>query len=313
MDQIAAPRFHVVLNANSGTVLAKGITPDIVEGHFRAAGLEAVIDADVQKPMAERVERAISSDADVVVAAGGDGTVTALAEALVGSPKSLAILPLGTVNALAKDLSVPLDLAAAIRALEHAAPRKIDVGEVNGRIFLHKVVIGVVPSLAAAREHIRGHGTLAAKIAFVRFMVHRLSRSRRMAVAIDPMDGQSHVVRAKAVAVACNPYDEGIGRVFARTELASGHLTIYTLSSLTVGDFMRLGWGMLIGNWQASPALTIETSSAVTIRSRKQLLKVMFDGEVETLHTPLEFRIRPGALTVLAPPQPEAVAEAMPA
>ncbi|KKB76691.1 hypothetical protein VW35_18200 [Devosia soli] len=309
MELSAARRFHVVLNANSGTVLATGISAQSLVEHFAAAGLEAVVDGDTKMPFAERIARAAQSDADVIVAAGGDGTITALAGALAGSDKALAILPLGTVNALAKDLGLPMDIPQAIALLKSAAIRRIDVGEVNGRIYLHKVVIGVIPALAAAREHIRGQGTWGSKAAFMRFMFNRLMRARRMAIAIEPEDGPSHIVRAKAVAVACNAYDQGIGKIFSRQNLEGGSLYIYTLSSLTIVDFVRLSAGMLLGNWQDAAALSIEKSRAVTIRSHKKLVKVMFDGEVESLHTPLDFRIRPAALSVLVPPDPDALPE----
>jgi diacylglycerol kinase family enzyme len=309
MEQSAARRFYVVINPNSGTVLATGITAEVLEEHFAAAGLEAIVDADSETPFAERIERAVNADVDVVVAAGGDGTITALAGALAGTDKTLAILPLGTVNALAKDLGLPMDVPEAIAMLRSAQVRKIDVGEVNGRVYLHKVVIGVIPSLAAAREHIRGQGTWSSKFAFMRFLVHRLLRSRRMALAIEPEDGESHIVRVKAVAVACNSYDQGLGKIFSRENLQGGELYIYTLSTLTIADFVRLSAGMVLGNWQESEALNIETSKAVTIRTRKKLVKVMFDGEVESLHTPLEFRIRPAALSVLVPPDEEEAVE----
>jgi len=305
MQTTAPHRFHIILNANSGTVLATGITVEALKGLCAEAGLDAEVDADVETPLNERLKRAVDGGAEVIVAAGGDGTITALAGALAGTDRAMGILPLGTVNALAKDLGIPLDVRAAIAALATGVPRRIDVGEVNERIFLHKVVIGVIPSLAAAREHIRGQGTWASKFAFMRFLVHRLSRARRMAVAINPEDGAEHIVRAKAVAVACNEYEQGLGKVFSRQTLDGGRLTIYTLTSLTIGDFVRLASGMVLGTWQDAPALSIESSGAVTIRSRKKLLKVMFDGEVETLHSPLRFQIRPLALTVLVPAGPE--------
>ena len=305
MHQTTPHRFHIILNANSGTVLATGITVDALKALCAEAGLDAEVDVDVDTPLMQRVERAVEAGAEVIVAAGGDGTITALAGALAGTEKVLGILPLGTVNALAKDLGIPLEVKAAIAALASGVPRQIDVGEVNERVFLHKVVIGVIPSLAAAREHIRGQGTWSSKFAFMRFLLHRLSRARRMAVAIAPEDGAEHIVRAKAVAVACNEYEQGLGKVFSRQNLDGGRLTIYTLTSLTVGDFVRLASGMVLGTWQDAPALSIESSGAVTIRSRKKLLKVMFDGEVETLHSPLQFQIRPRALTVLVPAGPE--------
>ena len=294
-------RYHVVFNANAGTANATGITAAELQAMFEANGLQVEIDADASQPMADRVARAVSSDADVVVAAGGDGTITALAGALVDSPKSLAILPLGTVNALAKDLKVPLDLASAVKSLVTATPQRIDVGEVNGRVFLHKVVIGLIPAVAAGREHIRGNQTMAAKLGLLRYFFRRLARSRRIAVVIDTDTNDARAERVQAIAIASNAYNEGFGQFFHRENLDRGTLTLYVLKHFTFVDFVRLTSGMLLGRWRDDEALRVESITTATIRSHKALLKVMFDGEVETLRTPLVFRIRPLALSVLTP------------
>lgn len=294
-------RYHVVLNANAGTANATGVTEAGLQAMFEANGLNAEIDADASQPMADRVARAVSSEADIVVAAGGDGTITALAAALVDSPKSLAILPLGTVNALAKDLKVPLDLALAIKSLVTATPQSIDVGEVNGRVFLHKVVVGFIPAVAAGREHIRGNQTMAAKLGLLRYFFRRLARSRRIAVVIDTDMSDARAERVQAVAIASNAYNEGFGQFFHRENLDRGTLTLYVLKHFTFADFVRLTSGMLLGRWRDDEALRVESITTATIRSHKALLKVMFDGEVETMHTPLVFHIRPLALSVLTP------------
>lgn len=294
--------YHVVLNANSGTVLATGITGPSLQQMFAAHGMQAVVDDDTYASMDERIARAIASDAEVVVAAGGDGTITSLAHALVGTNKTLAILPLGTVNALARDLHLPMTVDQAVAALGDLQPRRIDVGEVNGRIFLHKVVIGVIPALAAGREYIRGRANIGASIGFLRYFFRRLTRAKRIAVSIDPVDGESRVERVQAIAIASNAYDQGLGMIFSRQKLDQGFLTLYVLKHLNVGDFFRLTSEMLLGRWHEDEALTIQKTEAVTVNSRKGMLKVMFDGDVQTLQTPLEFRIRPLALSILAPP-----------
>jgi diacylglycerol kinase family enzyme len=294
-------RFHVVLNAHAGTANALGLTPEAVQELFDREGHRVTIDADMAAPFAERIERARAGDADVVVAAGGDGTATALAAAIVDTDKTLAILPLGTMNLLAKDLGVPLSLPQWVAALGDMEPRRIDLGEVNGRIFLHKVVVGFVPGLAAAREQIRGHESVVAKLGFLRHLFRRLLRARRFAIEIRYRDGTTRIERALSVAVASNGYEAGLGRIFARDTLDGGNLTLYVLKHLTPTDFARLSAEMVVGTWKDDEALQIEDVGTVTIRMRKPLVKVMLDGEVETLETPLRFRIRPGALTVLAP------------
>ncbi len=295
--------FHVIFNANAGTALATGITEAALAELFASNGLTATIDADADRPMPERIEQALAGPADTIVAAGGDGTITALCGPILGTGKSLAILPLGTVNALAKDLRIPLDTPAAVAALADGVEQQIDVGEVNGRFFLHKVVIGTIPGLAAGREYIRTMPGVSPKLGFMRYVFRRLQRTRRIAIAIDADDkGKPRVERVQAVAVASNSYDEGFGRILARERLDGGTLTLYVLKRLTFVDFFRLASGMLLGRWHQDQALDVQSVGAVTITSHKGLLKVMFDGEVETLTTPLHFTIHPKALTVLAPP-----------
>ncbi|MHA6298631.1 diacylglycerol/lipid kinase family protein [Devosia sp. CAU 1758] len=304
------PLYHVILNANSGTAHALGVTAETLGALFEAHGMSARIDANSERDLMERIADAVAGPAQIIVAAGGDGTITALAGALLDTDKDLAILPLGTFNAVAKDLHLPLDLAGAVAALATGASQRIDVAEVNGRVFLQKVVIGLIPGLAAGREHLRGHETAAAKLGFLRYFFRRLARTRRLAVAIDPGDGKQRVERVQAMAVACNAYDEGLGKFFSRQCLDRGTLTLYILKHFTAGDFIRLVSGMFLGHWRDDEALSVESITSVTINTRKSLIKVMFDGEVETFQTPLRFTIRPRALSVIVPAEAEASVEA---
>jgi YegS/Rv2252/BmrU family lipid kinase len=300
-----AVRYHVILNVHSGAAEALGLTGDDLRQRFAAAGLEAVVD-DGDEALERRIAKAVATEAEVIVAAGGDGTVTAVAAALVDSGRALAVLPLGTANLLARDLGVPLALDAWVAQLPTMQARRIDVGEVNGTIFLHKVVIGFVPAIASARETIRGRADIGAAIGFLMYVLRRVVRSRRIALAIAPGEGNARVERVQAVAVANNEYDEGFGQVFARHRLDRGVLGLYVLRHLNLIEFFRLSLGMLMGHWRADTALSIEEAKSVTIQCKKTALKVMLDGEVMMMESPFEFRIRPGALTVLAPPAAEA-------
>lgn len=293
--------YYVILNAKAGTADARGISAEALQDMFAVNGLEASVDARTERSMAERLAAAMASGASTIVAAGGDGTITAVAETVVGTDRRLAILPLGTVNALAKDLHVPLDLPAAVAALATGQEHRIDVGQVNGRIFLHKVVIGLIPGVAAGRERIRGRRDAWAKIGLLRYFFRRLARSKRLAVAIEPMEGERRIERIQAMAVASNSYDEGLGQFFSRQSLDRGTLTLYVLKHLNARDFLRLTTRMLLGRWQDDEALSMESVRGVTINTHKSLIKVMLDGEVMTMHTPLEFSIRPRALSVIVP------------
>jgi diacylglycerol kinase family enzyme len=298
---MAENRYHVILNANSGTAHSLGVTKESLQALFESHGLHAEIDADSDKDFGERMKAAVDSDANIVVAAGGDGTITGLADVLIETDKTLAILPLGTVNALAKDLKIPLDLEAAVASLATGQTAQIDVGEVNGKAFLHKVVIGVIPGMAAAREHIRGSEDPTAKVGLVRYMFRRMQRAKRIAVIFEREDGSRAIERLQSLAVSSNAYDQGLGRFFSRSKLDQGFLTLYTLRHLRTWDFFRLVFGMLFGKWQSDPELNIETMKAITVNFRKPQMQVMFDGEVMLLDTPMVFTIRPLALTVIVP------------
>lgn len=295
-------RCHILFNSHSGTALETGLTGEELRDRLMAEGHEATVDSDSERDLEARIAEAIADEADIIVAAGGDGTVTAIAEALVGTEKTMAILPMGTANLLARDLNIPLQLDEWLPAFAGMQARRIDVGEVNGRVFLHKVVIGFVPGIAAGRELLRGRDGIGARLAFLRYFFRRLFRSRRLAVEIAHAGGERRIHRVQAVAVASNAYEEGFARFFSRPRLDAGILTLYILKHLGLSDLIRLSLAFILGRWRSDDALEIESVEAVTIKSHKKTLKVMLDGEVLALDPPLAFSIRPGALKVLAPP-----------
>ena len=295
-----SPRYHIVLNSHSGS--ASGVDAQRLGALFDQHGHEATIDAETEAPLEARVRRAVDSAAPIVVAAGGDGTVTALAKAAMDSRKQLAILPLGTANLLARDLGLPLDVEAWVAQLREMEPRRIDVGEVNGRVFLHKVVLGTIPGIAAVREEIRDRPGLMSRLAFLAYFARRLARARRIAVEVTPSDGPPHIERVQSIAIGNNSYDEGIGRFFSRSRLDAGRLSVYVLKHLGFDDVMRLAAGMLLGTWRHDEVLEIDDVRALTLRLKRRKVRVMLDGEIAMLDAPLHFTLRPRALSVVAPP-----------
>jgi diacylglycerol kinase family enzyme len=304
--RVLQTKFHIVLNANSGGATRLGVTAERLHGLFAERGIAVSVDADSSRPFAERLQTARNSPAEILLSAGGDGTVTALAEVAIATGRNLAVLPLGTANLLARDLAIPTTLEAWFEALDSMVSRRIDVGEVNGQIFLHKVVIGAVPGIAAAREKLRGHDGLVARIAFLGHLIRRLSRLRRFAAEITPRSGEPRIERVQSIAVANNDYGEGLGQVFHRPRLDEGILSLYVLRHLRLRDALRLATEMVLGSWRNDEVLEVESVRAVVVRTRHPLIRAMLDGEVVSLQGPLRFRTLPLALSVLAPPVADA-------
>ncbi len=302
-------RYHVIFNPNAGTALAAGITTGVLSELFAGAGLSFSIDDDDEEALDERIRRALQRPAEVIVAAGGDGTVLAVAEALLGSGRALAVLPLGTVNALARDLGLALDVQTAVQQLPVLEARAIDIAEVNGRPFLHNVIIGLIPSIAVGRELVRGGG-VQRKLQFASFMLRRFARAKRIALALRLDDVVTRVERVQTLVVANNSYDQRFGAILARRRLDRGTLTAYLIRSFRFADAARLAFEMALGRWRDDPVIQYEKVKSLTVASKKKRLLVTMDGEVLTLETPLVFAVRPKSLDVLAPPMP--VAESAP-
>ena len=294
---------YVFLNTASGSVQASELEPDALADGFAARGIDAeIVCPGRDGSFDELLKRARTTGADALVAAGGDGTVTALAGAALAAGKPLAILPLGTANLLARDLGIPLDVASWLDGFTRMAPRPVDAATVNDRLFLHKVVLGLLPGIASARERLRTNAGPLSTLAFAGFVKRRIERLNRMRITID-IDGagpERHAV--SAIAVANNPYDEGIGRVFARERLDSGKLAVYLARRITLADTMRLFGGMAVGNWRQADSFTTHLAETVEIDRGKRLIKAMIDGDPATLTNPLRFAMKRGALSMLAPP-----------
>jgi diacylglycerol kinase family enzyme len=251
-----------------------------------------------------RIRRALDGDADTIVAAGGDGTVLAVAEGLIGSDKQLAVLPLGTLNGLARDLGLALDLPGAVAQLASLEPRAIDVGEVNGRPFLHNVIVGLIPSIAVGRELIRGRAGLSTKLLFLRFILRRLTHARRIALALRSDDGATRIEMVQTLVVANNSYDQRVGRIMARRRLDRGTMTVYLIRNFRLRDVIRLSVEMAAGRWRDDEVIEIEKVHDLTVQAKGERVRVTMDGEVTRLETPLQFTVLPRSLLVLAPPEP---------
>src|SRR4051794_30612385 len=120
-------RVAVVINARSGGLLGREQAAEEVAERLEAAGLEAILIAEDAAPdLDARLDLALATGAEAIIVGGGDGTISAAAQRLAGTATALGILPLGTMNMLAKDLGIPLDLTAAAAALAAGTTRVID-------------------------------------------------------------------------------------------------------------------------------------------------------------------------------------------
>ena len=287
----------VVLNAAAGAAKARrGIDSELTD-LFRAAGRDAEIITLSRGQNPADAARNLSAHADIVVAAGGDGTVSGVAAGVFGSGAALGVLPLGTFNHFAKDLHLPLDLPAAVEVVAAGHTGQVDVGRVNDRLFLNNSSLGVYPDIVEEREALRGRGTRkwpAMAIATLRV----LRRYRGMIVTIE-VEGRARSWRTPFVVVSNNEYAIDGLQIGARTRLDAGRLFVYMSPRSRTRDLPVLVVKAVAGRASRSGAFEIIAATEVRIDARPRHLHVAIDGEVVTLRTPLLYQSWPGALRVV--------------
>jgi len=293
----------LLLNASSGAAAgaAEASHPVLadVQKALEAHGVQAAVVIERGDRVAARARRAVSEGCRLVVAGGGDGTISAVASALVDSDATLGVLPLGTLNHFAKDLGIPLDVAGAVGVLAAGHTCAVDVGEVNGRVFINNSSLGLYPSLVYQREKRQAQGRRK-WVAFVLALARVWRAYRRVRVIVHTEDG-IRMIRTPFVFVGNNEYQlEGV-RIGARARVDQGRLHVSMAPGLSRGQLLRVLGRALVGRLSAVDHLDTLLTDEVTIAAWRRRLPVALDGEVTLVPTPLRYRTRPGALRVCVP------------
>ena len=163
------------------------------------------------------VREALDAGMRTFVVAGGDGSVHYVAQALVGTDGILGVVPVGSVNHLARDLQIPVDdWQAAFEIALGGEVRQIDVGRVNGRYFLNSVMLGIYPTISAYRERFRSmNSRWAAYLKAMRLALHHFPH----VTLVVELDGRVETFRTQMFVVAVNSYDLARGRGCAEDDL----------------------------------------------------------------------------------------------
>jgi diacylglycerol kinase family enzyme len=210
------------------------------------------------------------SDSTAIGMAGGDGSLGAVAEVAIERDRPFFCVPFGTRNHFARDAGLPDDPIAALAAVE-GVERRIDVGRVNGRVFLNNLSLGVYAHLVHRREHGRRRREALARLRALAIALHRPKPVR--------LDGRDVPV----LLVANNEYRLDFVSVGERKRLGEGRLHVYVVERL-------LPW-----RWQE------RSGAQFNLDVEPSPVAAAIDGEPAELTSPLEVRVDPGALRLLQP------------
>ena len=288
--------------ANSASALVSRDSEALVDRirrAFDAAGRAADVRLIEPAELAAAV-RTASEEHRAIVVAGGDGSISTAAGMLAGSETALGVLPLGTLNHFARDIGMPADLEAAANVLTKGTIARVDVGEVNGRIFVNNSSVGIYTAIVEDRDRQRrDHGRgkwLALAIAGGRAFRHY--RRRRLTIS---SGGRTWQRRTSLLFVGNNSYKLRFPYMGARPRLDGGVLCLFAVMGRG-WRLVRLALFALLG--AADTDREFERADGLqelVVTGADGELPVAIDGEIEWLRTPLRYRIRPLALMVIRP------------
>src|ERR1051325_6523000 len=240
------PRTKIFINAGARAAETEELQQRLSD-LLSARGIQADISvARSGTELAALAQSAAAEDYDLIVAGGGDGTINTVASAIVDTDKTLGVLPLGTLNHFARDLKIPLDLEAAVQNLIEGHAIKIDVGEVNGRIFLNNSSLGLYPIIVREREKQQRLGS-GKWPAFVWAALTALRRYPFLDVRLKA-EGEDLARRTPFVFIGNNEYIMEQLNIGTRECLDKGELSLYMAHRTGRWGLTRLALRALLGH-----------------------------------------------------------------
>lgn len=289
--------LRVIVNRSGGTANAIG---DRLPQQLRDAFAEAGAEIDLQLVEGSEVADAVRGADGRVVVGGGDGTLAAAAQQLAGAAVEMAVLPLGTRNHLARDLGISMNLIEAAALAVHGQAAAIDVGEVNGRVFVNNASIGLYPLMVRVRDVYRRRGwpKWLASIPAAAITWGRLPE-RHLRIETD---NDRRAVETPLLFVGNNRYSLERGTVGSRGSLRDGRLSVYAVAPRSRAGLSWFAFRTLLGRAERKlDFVELGDTAALTVRGETGAIEIALDGEVQRMDSPLEFRIRPGALKLVRP------------
>lgn len=296
-------RFAAVLNRDGGTLRTTDLSAfsDQMRQTLEAAGHSIDIDIVAGKDIVATLDSIVSKrSVDIVLAGGGDGTISAAAARLMGGKKALAILPAGTMNLFARGLGVPQTLDAAVKSFADGEVIAVDVATANGRPFVHQFSIGMHAKMVQLRQNMEFRSRLGKMQASARAAWATIKNPSAMKVTL--AIGEAEIVtRTTGIGVTNNLFGEG--HLPYADNPAGGVLGIYVTVAQQRGELVRFLFDIARGRWRASQHVEIHQADRVVLKihSAARKYRAVMDGELVRLDRETTIEIHPAALNVLVP------------
>jgi diacylglycerol kinase family enzyme len=295
--------FALVVNPFSGEPAGCEDRADRLRRHFAEAGLEADIHpVGHGRSPADAAHAALASGAETVVAAGGDGTVSGVADALVAAPRParLGVVPLGTFNYFARGLGLPLDEEQAIAVIKGGHLQDVRPGSVNDKVFLNNMSLGLYPSILERREGIYARWGRSRLAAYWSVALALAGMQRPMHLSLT-LDGRTQRLRTPLLFVARSAFQLETYNLEGAEAVRAGGLAIFAARGTRRRDLARAALGLVRGKPQRGDHFALGTARRLVIGTGRRRSLVARDGEREWMEAPLRVAPARRALDVHVP------------
>ena len=296
---VQAKKVFIVLNPVAGTSVVEDVRRAL-DHHFIPGETACVVHETVKGDAIERIAReAQGRGFEMVVAAGGDGTVSAVADGLVGTETPLGIIPLGTANVLARELGIPVDLEGACQLLAGAhGIASIDAMKVGEKHYFTQVGVGIDALMIrdTKREDKRRFGRIAYLwTALTRLVGFQPRRFRIKADGRQVRPRASQVVIANSGILGQPPFRWG-----PDIKPDDGRLDVCIVRARTLLNYLSLGWLVLRGQHKQSSRVRYLGARRQVVIETGRPLPVQADGEIIG-ETPVQVQVVAAAVRVIVP------------
>jgi YegS/Rv2252/BmrU family lipid kinase len=271
-----------------------------ISAALEAVGIKPMIEAVEGDAIEQHARTALERGTKLIIVGGGDGSVSAAAQAVADSDAALGILPLGTLNHLARDLGLPFDLAQAAEVIANGRPQAIDIAEVNGRTFVNNAAIGLYPLMVVDREAQQERLGRSKRLAMLVASLRTMVRFHHQRLMLSGSGGEARV-DTPLLFVGNNDYRLAMPGAGRRERVDEGRLSVLVLRKKGLPGFLAAVGRALLGMTRDDDMVRLDHVEHLRVDSTRSLVALALDGESIEMKPPLDFRIRKQALKVMVP------------
>ncbi len=272
-----------------------------IQNNFDVESFELNDDTNFDELLSKILDRHQNSEhKGVIVAAGGDGTLNAVAQKLMYGDIPMGILPLGTFNYVARVLEIPLDLVEAAKVIATGQTRASHVGNINQHIYLNNASLGLYPLFIKKREQFNQRFGRLLINAYTSGLDVLIRENKQLKLEVE-VDGQVYPVKTPLIFLGNNQLQLEELKLKIAADAAQGHVAGVVIAKGDKLSLFKMLFQLIRGKLEKTPDVYSFSADQVKISSKKKQLTVAIDGEIFEIDTPLNISVAKSALKIMVP------------